>query len=233
MNETQIQEIADMAYGLRGPAGPDVEFAARSVARVVPTTGNRRNEKMTYWAVLPLPGKEHSCPTGGLLLKSGDGSCTAWADVFIWVLGKQGLTAFTAGVSSADPQNVPLIFVANGNWNPNPPLPPDQVFRWTIGTTLTNGDTIPGQGGINPPKVFPNHAIVEFGNSWYDPSYGLKKYDQPDVALRTVAYQNDNIEGVGKFFDPDGIPGSGDELQIFRKIEGNNPALIMVTIYGK
>jgi hypothetical protein len=149
------------------------------------------------------------------------------------VLGKQGLTAFTAGVSSADPQNVPLIFVANGNWNPNPPLPPDQVFSWTIGTTLTNGDTIPGQGGINPPKVFPNHAIVEFGNSWYDPSYGLKKYDQPDVALRTVAYQNDNIEGVGKFFDPDGIPGSGDELQIFRKIEGNNPALIMVTIYGK
>jgi len=54
---------------------------------------------------------------------------------------------------------------------------------------LVPGEPLPAQGNSNPQQQFPNHAVIEYGGDYYDPSYGISAGTQGD-------YEDAAIDGL-------------------------------------
>lgn len=233
MNIGQEAAIADAIFGLRGAHDsvdatvPDVEFAKRSVPRVIPTQGKRRNERMTYYEVIGVGGF-HECQTAAELLEVGDAACGAWAQLYAETLKKHGLPGKRVNITPI-PTVGDRLFVANGEWDANPPNPPHQDYPWLYYNLAPNTGTVrtgvnigvPGQGidDKDPPKVFGNHVIAQHEGTWYDPSYGSIKFDDPDPNERLKDFENNSIEGIGV----EGQDQNGTVIIVFQKTDPQGP----------
>jgi hypothetical protein len=69
-------------------------------------------------------------------------------------------------------------------------------------------DQHPGQNNVNPPPLFPDHALVVYKGHYYDPSYGGKSYatlaewEQASIS----GYTDTRLEGACKLQFPNGKP---------------------------
>jgi hypothetical protein len=62
--------------------------------------------------------------------------------------------------------------------------------RWTA----TDGTGVAGQGNSDPLAVFHDHALVEYGSKFYDPSYGTGPFST------ILAWEVASVNGVGVHF---------------------------------
>ena len=100
------------------------------------------------------------------LLRYKDGSCDAWGNFFIDVLAAQGISSQLKQVTIAPGTgNLPLNIPGVGG-------------TAHLSNTPLNMVMSPNDGkhhGVTPLKrLFKAHAIVQYGDSYYDPSYGEK-----------------------------------------------------------
>jgi hypothetical protein len=143
---------------------------------------NRR--VLQYWG----PNSVESGQTAKLL-EVGDGPCEAWANFLMDVLAAQGINSVFVAVTP----NLPATGMLVKNWHfegPGIDNPVDASYRWLEAILDANGNvlnegqggqgitvwstgSIDGQGPLAPTKqLFGDHAIVRFGDKYYDPSYG-------------------------------------------------------------
>ncbi|MDQ8203476.1 hypothetical protein [Pelagicoccus sp. SDUM812003] len=119
---------------------------------------------MTYWGDIPLgpDGKAlEQCTNFDYLISEEDGTCEAWAQLFIEILRAQGTTSPKLAVIT--PKNV-----TNPDLNGQFLL----IRNWTSNPSWQALDRIPAQSNTDSPASFDNHAIVKIGTTLYDPSYG-------------------------------------------------------------
>lgn len=193
----------------------NTEFTDLNVARVIPTQGALRNEKMTYWG--PLENDWRPDPDGGTcdmpgdLLRVGNGNCQAWSFLLSDIFRAQGFNTkrvqIVPNVTIAPNPKETLIFVKNhhpkpapdGETGPKPEFTHNAKYPWALGLNITpygnNPIGVSGQGNTEPGKIFKTHFILEFEEALFDPSYGrtafkgerrLKEYE--DAAIRFYGY---------------------------------------------
>ncbi|MBP5622675.1 MAG: hypothetical protein J6X44_11750 [Thermoguttaceae bacterium] len=117
------------------------------------------------------------------LLVHQDGICGVWQSFMIDVLKTQGVVANALEIVVKDNLSVSSFKVKS---------------------------TALGQGNATPKEcIWPNHAVVEFDNNVYDPSYGLeygiKTYALADFMIKSIdsigsfrrKYQNEVTQGYG------------------------------------
>ncbi|MCC7293934.1 MAG: hypothetical protein IT449_17885 [Phycisphaerales bacterium] len=158
------------------------DFTDQAVYRADPK-GLTDGTQLTYydnWTV--------SYVTTADLLKHGDGQCYAWAQLFINLLGAQGvnqqndyvnLTAATADGFLVKDWSFPGGNGISGH-STYPFLNLPQSFQTFINQSsylwrfaeVTDSTGVPGQGTDNPLSCFSNHQLVKIAGQYYDPSYG-------------------------------------------------------------
>jgi len=108
------------------------------------------------------------------LLSGGDGRCEAWAGLFRDAIKVQGIAA-----------NMSVI------------APYDTVFWTALGFDVFA--SLDGQGPTDPPsqRSFTNHAVVEYGGTIYDPSYG-KSFTAAGATSALAAWENAALETLGR-----------------------------------
>lgn len=188
---SNAQAVVNAIYG---------EFTDREVARVKKSSGELRNEKMTYW----VPGGSTS--TQGLL-SNGDAQCGGWSKMFIDccravgisniseikvnppTIGDAELKVAIANRTGADISFMGIQARNFGFWvkNSTSPFTPPPTCLTIVSNAPGGG--IPGQGNNDPRKGFQDHALVLFGNTLYDPSYGTSPVsDLPDWEASALDY---------------------------------------------
>jgi hypothetical protein len=65
------------------------------------------------------------------------------------------------------------------------------------GSGVRDLEGIPGQGNPNPASVFGKHMVLQPGNEWFDPSYGMRYKDEPGKPL-TQQFDDAAIAGYFK-----------------------------------
>jgi hypothetical protein len=102
--------------------------------------------------------------------------------------------------ASAAPYLWKMIFSASpGEMQP----PPNNASAFGTYGDFVNLSTHQGQNTAPPlEKVFINHYIVQYGNSYYDPSYGVTYTSAND-------FENKSIQGYGQ-----GITGDAVDLEV-------------------
>ena len=111
--------------------------------------------------------------TKGLLAKA-DGTCSAWTNFMVNVLGAQGISATRMGIEANQ-----IGSVVGGPYN---------AFK-------VKGNA--GQGTANPKEsIWWSHAVVGYDGKIYDPSYG-KEYGVQSGAL--TQFMTQCVESVGTF----------------------------------
>lgn len=167
--------------------------------------------------------------TAAELLEHSMGRCGAWQDLFIAVTKTQGIAGASARNIIPNSVTLPVrcagapicsystdwIWMMINNYTFGTPSDPcgDYPHRVNhacaaIGAKWPQPDTadangVPGQNNANPPGMFLDHAIVEYGGKLYDPSYGTGPFAD------LVAYEAASIAGfaIPQQFNP-GIPGT-------------------------
>jgi len=125
---------------------------------------------------VPMDPSTSTACTGGLLLKF-DGTCDAWADFMVNVLGVQGGVSNSIGIITN--QNV-----ANPIHNY---LFPVYAFKVKENTE--------GQGTTSPDEsIWGGHTVVEYDGKIYDPSYGLSYGIKSDAREE---FLKQSVESVG------------------------------------
>jgi hypothetical protein len=127
------------------------------------------------------------------LLFSRDGQCGSWADFFQTALAIHGIqstyrmiipttgngSGFIVKTWSFDgtgivgrdfPYTNKLLHNADGS--PYYTIPAGYVWDTPAEVTYTAGTK--GQNNATPASLFANHQLIEYGNEYYDPSYGIK-----------------------------------------------------------
>jgi hypothetical protein len=191
-NETLFNLGCRNAKGLGSSAQAVVDaiyedFTDRNVQRVKPSTGNLDGLKMTYWGNPLLESFDTLA-----LLSNADGKCGAWARFFTDVLRSQGIDAEVTSLKAPFPtsQLQAAIQTEYPNWSGryllnslNQPVayPAILVKNWQItGKPFAPIDLngVAAQGDqANPQAYFTDHAVVEYGNKLYDPSYGQNTFE--------------------------------------------------------
>jgi hypothetical protein len=182
---------------------------------------------MTYWGIsdggdpdleasvaLHLPDRANMMNPNGILLTTstgstrfnGVGTCGAWAYTFYEVLRAQGIAG-----SAAIPLNVVTIYppvgytgfhVKNWSFNGQGSAPACSPTTYIFNTSdLTRQLGIAGQNFADPKSAFPDHQIVRYGTTYFDPSYGRSypsatDYSQFDPAH--IAWELQSIAGFGR-----------------------------------
>ena len=153
-------------------------FKKRSVKPVKQGTGDLADNEMTYW----LNGAGGVADTQRLLI-FGNGQCGAWGRMFVDVLRTQGIDSTLSRIIPAyTPTAAQLKADLNANgfaaytstYAPATAVVNIMVKNWNVVSpfNVSRGTGIPGQGNGTPPALFLDHALVNFGGTWYDPSYG-------------------------------------------------------------
>jgi hypothetical protein len=147
--------------------------------------------KVHLIGVYPAAARERN--TGGFLIKG-------WNFTHPVVLGGPAYPdTNTAGkpmetANGKDKDGVlPQFKLVGGKW----------VFEWLDKKDATyDAGPLPGQNSDNPPGWFPNHAIVQIGGLYFDPSYGAKYTDEKD-------FQSQAIVG---FYWTEVVPANGNRI---------------------
>jgi hypothetical protein len=204
MRETLFNLGCRNAKGLGSAAQAVVDaiyndFKDRDVQRVKFSSGTLDGVKMAYWN---NPQTIVDSTTG--LLSTGDGRCGAWAQLFTDVLRSQGIDAQLTGFFAPMPNR--QLFDAIQAKYPNyqgeitinlgnalQPQPLILVKNWNIANEFAPIDNqgIEGQGSPNPKGRFTDHAVVEYGGKYYDPSYGS------DVFASQLAWEDAALDAFG------------------------------------
>ncbi len=116
----------------------------------------------------------------------GTGRCGAWATFLVSMHQIHGIT--TSSGFAVFPISASGIIVKNCTFEGAGSKTPPFTHVGNIECIKTNG--IPGQGKNNPQFLFDGHALVEYRNKIYDPSYGVG----PISDLRT--WESVGIEGT-------------------------------------
>lgn len=153
------------------------EFTDRIVARVEPSKGILKDEAMTYWGDL---SKQRFATQD--LLSDADGRCGAWTRFFTDILRTQGIDAQVMGffAPTIPAQNLSAdIQTYLPTYNPVSaqifPLSILYVKSWTLVSNPFNpvdNNGIAAQGRTDPQSWFTDHFLVQYGSTYYDPSYG-------------------------------------------------------------
>jgi hypothetical protein len=178
----------------------------RGVARVQTSSGNLRNEKMTYWN----PGGNSDTAT---LLKLGDSKCGGWAKFFIDVLRTQGIAGvemYDQDAPAANSSQMAADYLAEFglNLSPSPPNGFNAVLlvkHWSLfDANPSTGNPskfrhhglpgAPGQGNGDPQAWFSDHALVKHGTKFFDPSYGGGPYTS------VAEWEANSLAGYGAVF---------------------------------
>ena len=216
------------------------EFETRSVARVKPTQGTLRNEKLTYWADNDGDGypdkvienEQDICITGEAMLvrEDGNGNCQAWSWLFNDILRSHGFEAQRYLVVCNEklvgfPKEDILVVKNVHAGERHPDQPQDKTpYGWIEGNNLTTNDPqnaigIPGQGGTEPGKLFGVHFITQFEERIFDPSYGtpsiggadrIKKYEDQTFAYFGYSQEVDGLDGPVFFLRPNDTADNSD-----------------------
>jgi hypothetical protein len=137
----------------------------------------------TFWAIwdnfkdIPAPQSPERClsyehneawnGTTNELLTNEEGKCGSWSSFFKDTVGVHGIDVMQLVIK---------------------PIPPFDVL-----VTYP----IPGQANPHPNRVFINHAVVWYGNQYFDPSYMV----EPEVRL--IDYENKMFKGYCRKADVD------------------------------
>jgi len=196
--ETDKSTIVDKIYE---------EFKDRKVLRI------ETKKAMTYWSNIN-PAPEPFCWSTSGLLKYGDGRCGAWADFFKDMIKVQGI--FNINKVYVEPPMISNIqqlrldiknYLGEGKYEV---VPIFYVKNWDLSSlnpfNPIDKSGIPGQGNNDPKSDFTNHAIVEFNNKYYDPSYGSGPFDS------RIDWEDSSIEGFGAY-----IIKNGKELFLYKE----------------
>jgi hypothetical protein len=152
------------------------EFSDLDVKRIDGT-------QLTYWG--ETVRGDHENPDflkTTTLLQRGDAKCAAWANFFNDCLLVQGIDGGTVKRIVPKPQpGRTVVGLAINNWDLNANPPKDLPG-------------IPGQNNPNPPSTFLDHAVVQYQDKLYDPSYGGTPYNNivswEDTSLAAILYKD-------------------------------------------
>jgi hypothetical protein len=142
-------------------------FAGLNVSRkAVDGDNGADGTQMTYWV-----GGSPPTNMGAMLLNStGDGQCSAWAELFVACCYLQGENG--AKLAKVENKHGPgtLHFLVKDwlNLTSNPVL----TTGLDLNTQVSDQPGIAAQGNLNPPSYFMNHYVVTYPGKIYDPSYG-------------------------------------------------------------
>jgi len=117
--------------------------------------------RMGYW----MNGKP--AQSVAAMLRSGNGSCLAWAQLFLEAVWAHGFK--DAQIVAIDSPSAFLV----RNWRfdePAPPVDPNQLYRVDVDCHDTG--RLPAQNNAKSCRSFKNHYIVLCAKQYYDPSYG-------------------------------------------------------------
>lgn len=175
---------------------------ATSAATLVPLVwANFASRQVTTVAGKALwyyrPNVPTRATTTVLLIVDGTGECGAWADLFANVLKAQGIEGIKAHSIVANPALKPANATGLGllvrewtfvgepkNWGYG------VEFGYRINLEAFEAIGIAGQGpNPDPRSRFPNHQVVSYANTIYDPSYGKQ-------LASTRAWENEALAGV-------------------------------------
>jgi hypothetical protein len=153
--------------------------------------------------------------TTSQFLQLGTGRCGTWQQFFMDCLHVNGITTAvptSVDLLSSSSSSYNAFFVkswsssgstgnyynstafSGANWN--------EMSSWP-GTynQLTSGTGIPGQNTATPSEKFwGDHAIVRYGSTWYDPSYGVTYNSEADFQTKAIAYFGTHITGCSYSF---------------------------------
>lgn len=163
------------------------DFTDLVVSSVQPGSGDRKTdstgqpEALIYWKSVNDPS------TLAKLLSGGTGKCGAFAHFLADALRSQGMDANYTVLKPPKPPEAKIYeaWKAKKTGLPQPDHAP--VFfipKWDV-TDPNNPSEISGgtkaQGNKTPAgQVFSDHAVVEIGGEYYDPSYGTGPFKNPD-----------------------------------------------------
>jgi hypothetical protein len=185
---TAAQAVVDTIYH---------DFKGRNIQKVKQSSGTLDGVKMTYWGNPLTVGS-----TTSSLLSSGDGACGAWASLFIDVLRSQGIDAQMIGyypapqISNAFDADFAARFPNSNLPSAGTLYPVFFVKKWTLGgDSFSPSDDlgIEAQGNDNPRAYFRDHAVVEYGDKIYDPSYGAA------VVANQQEWEDEALDAFGIF----------------------------------
>jgi hypothetical protein len=129
-------------------------------------------------------------------LENANGTCGAWAELFIQTLRIHGIT------TAKKMRIVPTDFhhATYGD------LVGDKVMvrDWNLDSgVLVPGTRIPAQGNNESPEAFNDHAVAQIGSTVYDASYGVTRSSQS--AYEDAAF-------FGFVFRPASDPVNGEQI---------------------
>jgi len=159
------------------------EFADRSVMCI------DRGIPMTLLADWIHEGERHTTES---LLRHCDGSGRAWCELFMDMLGVQGISRsqpyvymFYESPMSYDPYGILIQYwsfadpgVSGDSFYPYLSIPDDPFvqdpsgLRWKF-TQIADGEGIPGQSNSNPLSFVIKWVVVNIDGKYYDPSLGM------------------------------------------------------------
>lgn len=173
-----------------------------TVQRIDPKTFKPSGAAMTYWGT-SNPAPQPLCWTTAGLLSLGDGRCGAWATFFHDALSVNGIqsTVITVNPPSLSSATTKLQADIDAHL-PSGSYQAVSIFyvkNWNLSGYATDpfnpirNSGVAGQGNPNPRADFDNHAIVEYGGKYYDPSYGAPVFNSG------VNWEDSSIDGFGAY----------------------------------
>jgi hypothetical protein len=182
-------------------------FETRSISRFDGRKAFDGSGAMTYWGFAatdathcaPIPVVQ-TIPDIATLLHYTDGRCGNWAAFLVGTFRTQGISG---GAQKAVVSAVPneRLIVKNATFGEQQDFSAlvEGPYYWKAGVNFAIGTSVLGQGGIPREMTFSDHALVQFGNRLYDPSYGIVWNDLEDFAANGLAGFFVNIPQVGTF----------------------------------
>lgn len=169
------------------------EFSNRSVKKVNPQDGSFQTSDLKYWG----PNAQGNVTTAQLL-DAGDGQCGAWMAFFHDVLALHKISSSEIAVVN-ETGHGDAFLVKNATFS-EPPNHIPEIWAYDWPSQITLGQGVPGQGNSNPRKAFYDHALVEYGGEYYDPSYGGSPFsslhDFEEASL--IGYINTQLSRIKK-----------------------------------
>jgi hypothetical protein len=149
-----------------------------------------RQTTLQYWGDAAQDGaREDTIP----LLKYRSGNCEAWSRLFRDCLKLAGKTS-GVDIRGFEPQdNADFLYVKNMTWQTPQQDYGHGDFKYKLGTDVSLGGSIAGQGGFPQLQYFPVHIFVKIDSKYYDPSYDK-------TANTATAAEDAVLDGIGKLF---------------------------------
>lgn len=138
--------------------------------------------------------------TVGLLLKSKEGQCGAWASAFGYSLGYEGIHSKKIEISvnfgkpsECEPGGDCYLLVKKWLFKACP-LMKKAPFTYKS-NELTDEAGAPGQGTTDPDSIFMRHFLVLQGKTLYDPSYATTPITKATLGEAVEQYEGTYIAG--------------------------------------